>query len=453
MKRRHFLKTAVVLPALGATATGQAVSQTNPAESASLPFVSDETTVVFRSLDPAGVYAYSPGITRLENGRLIATMDMGGPGVDQLPEVQKEKKGKSWKGKIFTSDDHGRTWTQRAAMPLIHARPFAAGKSVYVLGHRGNLGVMRSDDGGDTWSASSWLTENQSWHQAPCNVLYTRGRVYLVMELKTDPKFKQWSVSVLAPVVMYADVNADLTQAGAWTFSNTLSFRDAVAQAGPPHLIGTPFFKTGVTNLKHLKNPRIMAPIGWLETNLVQFQDPNHVWYDPKGRTFHLWMRAHTGGTNLAAIAKAVEQEDGNITVSLENAPSGEPMLYVPCPGGHLKFHILYDEPTQLFWMVSNQSTDSMTRPDRLPEDRYSLPNNERHRLALHFSRNCVDWCFAGRVADTGHCGQSRNYASMTIDGDDLHILSRSGDQDAKNAHDGNLITFHTVPGFRRLVY
>jgi hypothetical protein len=196
-----------------------------------------------------------------------------------------------------------------------------------------------------------------------------------------------------------------------------------------------------------------MNPIGWLETNVVQFTDPDHVWYDPSGRTFHLWMRAHTGTTNLACIAKVVEAPDGRMTTSLQTAPSGEVMLYVPCPGGQMKFHILYDEPTKLFWLLSSQSTDSMTRPDRLPENRFNLPNNERHRLALHFSKNCVDWCFAGMVAMGADAKQSRHYASMVIDGDDLHVLSRSGDSRAKNAHDTDLITFHTVRRFRELVY
>jgi len=185
----------------------------------------------------------------------------------------------------------------------------------------------------------------------------------------------------------------------------------------------------------------------------VQFVDPNHVWHDPAGRTFHLWMRAHTGSTNLAAIARAVESEDGSLTVSLEHAPSGEPMLFVPCPGGQMKFHIVYDEKTTLFWLLSSQATDSMTRPDRLTDDRFDLPNNERHRLVLHFSKNCVDWCFAARVADSKAYGQARHYASMAIDGDDLHVLSRSGDERAKSAHDGNIITFHTVRHFRDLVY
>lgn len=197
-----------------------------------------------------------------------------------------------------------------------------------------------------------------------------------------------------------------------------------------------------------------MEPMGWLETNVVQFRDPAHVWHDPAGRTFHFWMRSHTGTSNVACIAKAVESEDRRrIAVALESAPSGEGMLYVPCPGGHMKFHILYDEGTALFWLLSTQSTDSMTRPERLPPDRYNLPNNERHRLALHFSKNCVDWCFAGLVAAGGSAREARHYASMIIDGGDIHVLSRSGDHTAASAHDGNLITFHTVARFRELVY
>jgi hypothetical protein len=47
----------------------------------------------------------------------------------------------------------------------------------------------------------------------------------------------------------------------------------------------------------------------------------------------------------------------------------------------------------------------------------------------------------------------SRHYASMAIDGDDLVVLSRSGDEQAKSPHDGNIITFHRVKGFRELVY
>ncbi|MBN2311950.1 MAG: exo-alpha-sialidase, partial [Candidatus Hydrogenedentes bacterium] len=368
------------------------------ADTAAVPVLGSES-VVYESPDPAKVYAYSPGLARLDSGRLVATMDQGIRDTRNLPDLKIDADGRKWRGKIYTSDDHGATWIHRSDMPLCHARPFAAGDALYVLGHSGDLGIMRSGDGGDSWGGPFWLTQGEAWHQAPCNVLYTNGRVYLVMEKNTDRSFRGWGVSVLAPVVMAADVTADLTQRDAWTFSNELSYRQAVEQAGPPHLVGIPFYPTGQTAPDNAKDKRGNAPAGWLETNIVQFTDPDHLWCDPAGHTFHLWMRAHSGTTNMACIAKAVEAEDGSITVSLEQAPSGEPMLYVPCPGGQMKFHILYDEPSRRFWLLSTQATDSMRRPDRLPAERYNLPNNERRRLQLHFSANCIDWCFAGLVA------------------------------------------------------
>ncbi|HOJ34454.1 MAG TPA: sialidase family protein [Candidatus Hydrogenedentes bacterium] len=446
MQRREFLQSILAGSTMIAAVEQKTTEITNP-----IPIVADET-IVYESPDPATVYAYSPGLAILPNGRLVATMDQGGPGTltrDDIPRID----GRVWRGRIYTSDDHGKTWQFRGKMPLEHARPFVAGDTMYVLGHDNDLGVMKSADGGTTWTGPYWLTKGETWHQAPCNVWYTRGRIYLVMEKVTKPDFPHWPVAVLAPVLMSADVHADLALRENWTFSNEYSYKNAIEEAGKPNLIGVPFFTPGYTTPESEKNPRPMSPPGWLETNVVQFYDPNHVWYDDTGRTFYLWMRAHTGSTNLAAIAKAVESEDGKLTVTLARAPSGEPMLYVPCPGGQMKFHILYDDVTKLFWLLSSQATDSMTRPDRLPENRYNLPNNERHRLVLHFSKNCMDWCFAGRIADTGEYGQGRHYASMVIDNDDLHVLSRSGDSRAKSAHDGNLITFHTVRKFRNLVY
>jgi len=443
----HSLTAAGLLPALGASAQQGVVP-----EAQAIPLSASET-VVYESPDPARVYAYSPGLAIAPTGRLIATMDQGGSGVKALPGIRTDENGKLWNGKIYTSDDHGKTWQHRSDMPLKHARPFVAGDSLYVLGHAGDLGIIRSDDWGTTWSEPAWLTEGESWHQAPCNVLYTRERIYLVMETKTDRDFKGWSVSVLAPVVMAADVSGNLLEKAAWTFSNKLSYRDYIARYGEPNLLGVPFFNPGRLAPDHKKDVRGMAPPGWLETNIVEFTDPDHVWHDPSGRNFYLWMRSHTGASNIACIAKVTEDASGALTVEAATAPSGKPILYVPCPGGQMKFHILYDDVTKLFWLLSSQATDSMTDPTKLPDNRYNLPNNERHRLVLQFSKNCIDWIFAARVADTGNAGQGRHYASMVIDGEDLHILSRSGDERAKDSHNGNLITFHTVKGFRGLVY
>jgi hypothetical protein len=417
-----------------------------------VPTLANDFVTVYESPDPQRVYAYTPGLVRLPGGRLLATMDQGGPGVRELPGpkgLRGEGTG-AWQGLIITSDDRGQTWTRKAIFPFMHARPFRAGSAVYVLGHEGDLTLVRSDDDGETWSAPAKLTEGQAWHQSACNVHYANEKVYLVMERRARNTHSGWPVSDLAPVLISAPVNADLTQRKSWTFASELVIGDHVQQVD---WLGAPFWPLGSLGSENARDRRLMNPIGWLETNIVQFLDPDHVWYDPDGRTFYLWMRAHTGATNLAAIAKVVEAKDGRMTTSFATSPAGVRQLYVPCPGGHMRFHILYDKETHLFWLLSSLSTDSMTRPDRLPPTRYNLPNNERHILALHYSRNCVDWCMAGIVARGETPQQARHYASMCFDGHDLHVLSRSGDHRARSAHDGNLITFHTVRDFRSLVY
>jgi hypothetical protein len=57
-----------------------------------------------------------------------------------------------------------------------------------------------------------------------------------------------------------------------------------------------------------------------------------------------------------------------------------------------------------------------------------------------------------GRLVAVGDApGQSRHYASLAVSGEDLLVLSRSGDAGARNAHDCNLITLHRVRRFRDL--
>ncbi|MCX7016952.1 MAG: sialidase family protein [Candidatus Sumerlaeota bacterium] len=414
---------------------------------------------VCRSADPKNLYCFTPGLAVCPNGRLIATMDWGGAGAAKLPEAHRATGNPKWvwRGRVFTSDDDGRTWAHRDNFPFQHARPFVAGDSLYILGHSGDLMVVRSDDWGETWSAPAYLTHGQKWHQSACNVHYANGRLYLVMEREEQRKVKGWPVSEIAPVLLRARTGDDLTKRESWTFASELFFHDAVKDRELDGF-GVPFYPAFYPNVFFAAPRRSCSPIGWLETNVVQFVDPNHIWFEPKGKTFHLWMRAHTGGTGLAAIAKVVESDDGSMTTMLETVPSEKKIVYVPCPGGEMRFHILYDETTQLYWLLSTQPTDSMTRPDRLPapeelNGRYNLPNNERRRLQLHFSRNCMDWCFAGLVAVGPVEKASRHYASMAIDGEDLLILSRSGDEQARDAHNTDMITFHKIPDFRRLAY
>jgi hypothetical protein len=269
-----------------------------------------------------------------------------------------------------------------------------------------------------------------------------------------------WPVGELVPVLMRAREDSDLTRIENWTFASELSFRDILSKIESDPIIefvGIPFFDAPYPHGSDPAPDRNCAPIGWLETNVVQFIDPQHIWHDPTNKTFHLWMRAHTGSTGYACIAKVVEQGQqpgsGEMLTFLEVVPSGKSILYIPCPGGQMKFHILYDDISCLYWLLSTQAIDSMIHPEKMPIDRFNLPNNERRRLQLHFSRNMVDWCFAGMVTIGSSENASRHYASMAIDGEDMAILCRSGDKHAHSAHDGNLITFYRVKNFRKLIY
>lgn len=435
-----------------------------------MQFLANDYETIYRAPDGKKVFPYTPGICVLESGRYVFTNDLGGAEAKTLPEmaqiIPNPHSGRAHIGQIYTSDDKGKSWQRRAVRNFTHARPFEAGGAVYVLGHAGDLVIYRSDDGGETWDAGHFFTKGEAWHQSACNVWKEDGYITLVMERRIYNEDEEdllaagydWSVAKLAPVVMRAKMTDDLTVKENWTFSNTVRFSDMVKEE-ELDLFGIPFLHTNwiSTKLIDRNDPTFRTHrLGWLEANIVRIKDPAHYWYDPSGKTMHIFMRGHTAGTGYCAMMKAVIKEENGketITVLPETNPSGRKVIFLPMPGGQMRFHILWDEKTRLYWLLSTQAVDSMTRMELLSDERYNIPCDERQRLQLSFSKNMVDWCFAGMVAAGDSEKQSRHYAGMDIDGDDLVIVSRSGDADASTAHDGNMSTFHRVQNFRSLVY
>ena len=211
--------------------------------------------------------------------------------------------------------------------------------------------------------------------------------------------------------------------------------------------IGTPVFPEGV-----VAPDRWYGNAGWLETHVVRIRDQRHQLHDPENKTVHLFMRLASGRTHLGAIAQCRELKDGRLKTELVPTAGNSTLTYIALPGGHMKFHLLFDDLTQIWWLLSSQTTDSMVKPELMAKDRYGMPDNERHRLQLHYSTNLFDWIPAGLVAVGQSQLHSRHYASMINSGDDLLILSRSGDERAASAHNGNLLTFHRVKNFRDLI-
>ncbi len=135
---------------------------------------------LYRSPDPENISAYTPSLAKCPNGRIVATYELWGKKVEDLCPYKGEGN-----GRIHVSDDHGKTWQYITNFHIWHARAFVAGECVYVLGHRDDLMVMRSDDWGTTWSNPVELSKDQHWHASATNVWYKEDYVYLVMERRT----------------------------------------------------------------------------------------------------------------------------------------------------------------------------------------------------------------------------------------------------------------------------
>lgn len=412
--------------------------------------IADER-IIFRTDDSDKTFCYTPSILRYKN-RLIVTLDIGG---DKGKYYSKEKysgKPRQMTGVILISDDNGESFEIKDYFPFYHARVFEDNGVIYIIGHNKDIMIKASLDGGETWSETSMLTNGKWYCMAATGVLKYNGYVYVPgEEFVRHEEFKYaWEVAGTAPVLIRAKCGSDLMKPESWIFSETQSFVDFFGYGTSFKYFGIPFLDAArKTSL--MINGRDMSPIGWLESNAVKIYDENHVWYDEN--SLHIFMRTHTGGTGYCAVIKMKEYSDGKIKAEFEKAPSGEEMVFLPMPGGQMKFRVIYDDISKLYWLLSTQATDSMTDIYKLSEDRYNLPNNERNRLQLHFSKNMVDWCFAGMVAIGGGEKQSRHYGDMIIDGDDLLIVSRSGDENASTAHNGNIITMHRVEDFRKLIY
>ena len=72
-----------------------------------MKIISDFERILFRSPNPKNVYCYSPGLAKLGSGRLVATFDLGGPGVKDLPGNKSSRGdfGCCNQGKVYVSDD------------------------------------------------------------------------------------------------------------------------------------------------------------------------------------------------------------------------------------------------------------------------------------------------------------------------------------------------------------
>jgi hypothetical protein len=356
--------------------------------------------VVDHSPASTGVYLGSAGIAILPDGAYLTKCDEFGP---KSSEHQRAVT------RVHRSDDRGKTWRPVARIDgLFWANVFTHNGAAYLLGtekHHGRIVIMRSDDGGQTWSEPTdeqqgLLTSTGQYHTAPMPMVVHDGRIWRAFEdasggLRWGSRYQAGMMSV--------PVDADLLKQSNWTFSNVLP--------------SNPLWLGGVFG-------------GWLEGNAV---------VTPQGDIVNILRIACPSGGKAAMVRVS---KDGK-TVRFD--PDDD---IVDFPGGAKKFTIRYDEQSQAYWTLSNP-----VMPKHAAETKAA---SIRNTLALMCSMDLRSWqirCVLIYHPDVRRHGFQ--YPDWLFEGDDVIAAIRTAYDDglggAHNAHDANFLTFHRFADFRKL--
>jgi hypothetical protein len=276
-----------------------------------------------------------------------------------------------------------------------------------------DLLLLKSTDGGKTWSEPVTLFTGHFWN---CHT----GMV------QRDNKL-YWATDDLAlgskrgPRVIAGDLSGEVMHPSAWRLSETVPF-------------------TGVQEA--MTNPQF-------DKLSSQYLEPNVI--EVRGK-LRVMMTVKPKRQSTAGLAAVLDFEDKGGPIELKFTQ------FHPMPGGQLKFCIIWDEQSKLFWATANLVVDGQGAFDWFREGekrgdvRYAsgLGGNDRRFLMLQYSVDGLNWFQAGCVAQAGKISQSFMYARPVIDGDDLAVIARSS-INAPNQHDADHATFHRVKNFRSL--
>ncbi|MDP6717247.1 MAG: sialidase family protein [Pirellulaceae bacterium] len=383
--------------------------------------------------DPAkAVCVGTPDILQLPSGRLIASMELwlkrptsGDEGGIDYPNHCK----------IKASDDGGMTWRQISTNGITWGSLFYVNDALHMIGndpHRRDIRIIRSPDGGKTWSKPVTLFDDSRYHGSATPVHVKDGFIYRAFE-----DMNRGSASL----VVAGDLSKDLFDLKAWRTSNKVE---------PPR--ETPSLSRGAATKK---DGRDSGGNWFLEGNVVEI----------RGELYVL-LRTRIDVQLTAGLTSICKLEDDGRTMKYRF------VQFYPMPGGQNKFKIIYDEKSGLYWTCGSMVPDPYQPPKPLADRGFSgNPGNTRRILMLSYSIEGLNWFQAGCVAMSRNPLESFHYSSQVIVGDDLLVLSRSSigaDNEYRdytwkrnvasgkaklpyNNHDSNTITLHRVKNFRSL--
>lgn len=371
-------------------------------------------SVIFRNADQEQ-YVEGCGLERLPDGTLVAVVPV-------VPRSQWSAARRVQQSRIhiLTSADAGATWRPASQLNFYSAVPWLHDGKLYLFANKGgtkyrnkDLVLLRSDDGGKTWTDPVRLFEGHFWN-CHTGIVVKDQKLYWAMG---DLSF---GMSRRGPRAIAGDLSQDPMNPAAWRISNPVPF------PGIPASLGNPKFSDRGT--------------WYLECNVIDVAGNLRILNTVKafGQTT----------TNLSGV---FDLKDDGTKLTLEF------IQFNPMPGGHLKFCVVYDEPSKLFWATSNYAVDGQgyiglwkNTEDEQGKKQFKTGGNDRRFLMLSYSVDGLNWFQAGCVARAPKLSQSFMYGKLMVDGDDLAIIARSN-INGPNLHDADSATFHRVKNFRAL--
>ncbi|MES2697839.1 MAG: sialidase family protein [Verrucomicrobiota bacterium] len=361
------------------------------------------------------LYVEGPGLVRLDNGTLIAVVPVIPRG-----ETSGLSRVKDCTTHILASSDGGKEWRTLSTLPYYSSVPWTWGGALYLFTMKGgakarndDLLLLRSNDGGKTWSQPVTLFTGHFWNCHTAMVVRDNKLYWAVDDLSLGAN--------RGPVAVIGDLSRDPLDKAAWRLSNPVAF------PGIPEQLANPKFASLSSQ--------------YLEPNVIEVQ----------------------GQLRVLATVKPKRQSTVGICAVLDLNDDGRNAKltfnqYSAMPGGQLKFCVLWDEKSQLYWATANLATDSQGLYDwweagaktKKFRGEGRIGGNDRRFLMLLYSLDALNWFQAGCIAQAGKISQSFMYARPVIDGDHLAIIARSS-INAPSQHDADYATFHRVPRFRDL--
>ncbi len=312
---------------------------------------------------------------------------------------------------VVRSADNGESWNKVSELPYYSAAPFLHQGVVYLFANRGgtefrndDLLLLRSDDHGENWSGPVTLFEGHFWN-CPTAMTMKDNLIYWAVDDLSCGKKR-------GPKIVAGDLSSDLMNPSNWRASNTVPF-------------------PGMSD--ELINPDFAGKV-------TRYLEPNVIDVNGSLRVLARAVAARQTTTNLCAVLDVVD-DGSDIELSFTQ--------YHPMPGGHLKFCIVRDEVTDMFWMAANLSADGQGAFGW--EGEVGRPGgNDRRLLMLMYGVDGLNWFPAGCVVRASKLSQSFMYPTPAIQGDDICIISRTS-INIPDRHDADHATFHRVRNFREL--